>query len=82
MADLTFLRYTVEDDATYLEFLWANPGPGKNTNYTIRLTDAELSAVTTNPQLRTLVQTKLRRKLQANGIASKLDAFVGQVVTL
>ncbi len=82
MADLTFLRYRVEDDATYMEFLWPNPGPGLATNYTIRLTDAELAAVTTQPQLRTLVISKLQRKLQAAGIASKLDLFINQTVTI
>jgi hypothetical protein len=82
MADLTFLRYVVEDDATYLEFLWPEPGAGKATNYTIRLTDAELAAVTNAAQLRTLVTGKLQRKLQATGIASRLDSFIGQTVTI
>ena len=82
MSDLTFLRYSVEDDATYLEFLWPDPGAGKATNYTIRLTDAELATVSTQPQLRTLITGKLQRKIQAVGIASKLDLFVGQAVTI
>lgn len=82
MADLTFLRYEVEDTGTLLEFLHASPGPGNATNYTIRFTDAELAAVTTALQLRNAVQAKLRRKLQAENIASKLDTFIGQTVTI
>ena len=82
MADFQFLRYEVEDAAILMEFLNTAPGAGNPTNYTIRFTDAELAAVTTQLQLRTAVQTKLRRKLQAEGIASKLDVFIGQTVTI
>jgi hypothetical protein len=82
MADFQFLRYEVEDASVLMEFLNANPGPGNPSNYTIRFTDAELAAVTTNLQLRNAVQVKLRRKLQAEGIASKLDAFIGMSVTI
>jgi hypothetical protein len=32
--------------------------------------------------LRALVIGKLKRKLQADGIASKLDTFIGQSVTI
>lgn len=82
MADFTFLGYTVEDAGIEMEFVNPFPGPGKPTNYTIRLTDNELAGVTTPAQLRTLVTTKLQRKVQASGIASKLDAFIGQTVTI
>jgi hypothetical protein len=82
MADFQFLRYEVEDASIAMEFLNAAPGAGNPTNYTIRFSDAELGAVTTQLQLRNAVQAKLRRKLQAEGIASKLDAFVGMSVTI
>lgn len=82
MADLTFLRYEVQDDGVVLEFVNFSPGPGKPTNYTIKLTDAELSGVTTLPQLRTLVTAKLQRKIQASGVATKLDGLIGATVTI
>lgn len=82
MADLTFLRYEVEDASVRLTFLNPDPGPGRASEYTIVVSDAELAAVTTSPELRTLVTAKLRRKLQAANIASKLDGFIGQSVTI
>lgn len=82
MADLTFLRYEVTDTGVSMEFLNPAPGPAKTTNYTIFVTDAELSGVSTPAALRTLVVAKLQRKLQASGIASKLDTFIGQTVTI
>lgn len=82
MADLTFIGYEVTDSGTTLEFVNPNPGAGKPTNYTILLTDAELSSVSTANQLRTLVTGKLQRKLQAANIASKLDPFIGATVTI
>ena len=82
MASLTFLSYEVEDTGIEMEFLNPTPGPGKATNYTIFVTDAELSGVSTPAQLRTLVVAKLQRKIQASGIASKLDTFIGQSVTI
>lgn len=82
MADLTFLSYEITDLGTELEFLNPAPGAGKPTNYTILLTDTELSGVSTANQLRTLVTGKLQRKLQTANIASKLDPFIGQSVTI
>jgi hypothetical protein len=82
MADLQFLRYEVEDAGTIMVFLNPAPGPNSASEYTIRFTDAELGAVTTQLQLRNAVQAKLRRKLQAEGIATKLDAFIGMSVTI
>jgi hypothetical protein len=82
MADFQFLRYEVEDSSVLLEFLNAAPGPGNPTNYTIRLTDTELASLTTSVLLRNAVQAKLRRKLQAEGVAAKLDPFIGQTVTI
>jgi hypothetical protein len=82
MADLTFKGYAVQDTGIQMDFVNFFPGPGKPTDYSIFLTDAELSAVATQVQLRTLVTTKLQRKLQAAGIATKLDQFIGQTVTI
>jgi hypothetical protein len=81
MADFRFMRYDVEDTAVVMEFSGENRG-GEPTIYTIRFTDTELSTVTTQLMLRNAVQAKLRRKLQAEGIASKLDVFIGQSVTI
>lgn len=82
MALLTFQSYEVEDTGVAMTFVNFTPGAGLPTDYTIRVTDAELAAVTTAVQLRNLVTTKLQRKLQAAGIASKLDTFIGQSVTI
>jgi hypothetical protein len=82
MAAFIFLRYEVEDSGVLLEFLNQNPSPGSQTNYTIRITDTELAAVTTQVQLRGAIQSKLKRKLQAEGVSSKLDPFIGATVTI
>ena len=74
--------YQIEDGGIRLHFVCANPGPGQVSDYFIFLTDADLAAVTSQAQLRTLVETKLRRALRATGIASKLDQFVGASVTI
>ena len=82
MASFTFLGYEVEDSGVVMEFLNSAPGPDRPSNYTIRLTDAELGAVTTQLQLRNAVQAKLRRKIQGEGVSAKLDAFIGQTITI
>lgn len=80
--NLTFIGYEVTDTGIVLHFTWPNrPTPGV-TEFFVLLTDAELSAITTQAQLRTLVMNKLNRKLRATGIATKLDPFVGQTITI
>ena len=74
--------YRVTDEGIELNFLCPDPGPGQNSYYVILLTDAELVAVANQSQLRTLVTTKLNRKIRATNIASKLDQFVGQSITI
>ena len=74
--------YRVTDTGIEMNFLCPAPGPGQNSYYTIMLTDAELASVTNQAQLRTLVTTKLNRKIRATNIASKLDQFVGQSITI
>lgn len=81
-AALTFSGYDVNDDGTVLRFVCADPGAGEPSEYSVLLTDADLSAVSTQPQLRTLVISKLQRRYRAAVVASKLDQFVGQSVTI
>ena len=74
--------YRIEDGGIRLHVVCANPGPGQVSDYFIFLTDADLAAVTSQAQLRTLVETKLKRALRATGIGTKLEPFVGQSVTI
>ena len=77
--NLIFLSYAVETDGVSLLFAVIS---ADIKEYTIFFTDAELAAITTQLQLRNAVITKLQRKVQAAGIASKLDTFIGQQVTI
>lgn len=79
---LTFTDYAVFDNGIQFHFVSADPGAGKPSDYYVQATDAELAAVTTQLQLRTLIENKLNRKLHANGIATKLDPFIGQSLTI
>ena len=81
-ATLEFSSYTVLDTGIEMTFTCPNPGPGEYSHYVILLTDAELATVTTQVQLRTLVTSKLQRRYRATGIASKLDQFIGQTLTV
>lgn len=81
-AVMTFTAYDVEDDGIRLRFVCSNPGGGEPSDYDILLTDAELAGVSTQAQLKTLVTTKLQRRWRAYGIASKIDQFVGQSITI
>lgn len=79
----TFTAYTVEDAGIRFRFVILAPGPEMPTDADVLVTDAELAAVTTAAQLRdNVVLPKLRRKLRAENIASKLDPFVGVSVTV
>ena len=73
----TFIFYRVTDDGIKLAF----KDVYGNTHY-IYLSDTELAAITTQAQLRAAVITKLRRKIQATNIASKLDPLIGQTITI
>ena len=79
---LTFVEYEVRDDGTVLTFLAADPGPEQESFIPCFLTNEELATVTTGLQLRNLLQTKLNRRIRASGIASKLDPFIGQSLTV
>lgn len=74
---LTFRSYAVTDDGIALTFEGSGDGA-----YTIFLTDAELSAIATQAQLRAAVTAKLQRKVNATGIASKLEPLIGQSVSI
>ena len=74
--------YIVEDGGIRMHFVCLAPGPGQVSDYFIFLTDTELAGVSNQPQLNTLVTTKLNRSLRATGIASKLDQFVGNSITV
>lgn len=82
MASLTFQSYEVVDTGVEMSFVNFTPGAGLPTDYTIIVTDSELSGVNTLAALRTLVTAKLQRKIQAAGIASKLEPLIGQTVTI
>lgn len=77
-ASFTFTSYTVEDVGTTMRFVCANPGPGEPNDYSILVTDADLSTVSTDPQFTALVRSKLQRKIRASGISDKLDSRLGQ----
>ena len=82
MSALTFLSYEVEDTGIAMKFLDPVPTENKASHYVIRLSFAELDAISTQLQLRNAVIARLQRKVQAVGYASKLDVFIGQSVTI
>lgn len=81
-AQLVFSAYDVVDEGIRMTFYCSSPGPGEQSLWSIVCTDAELSAVSTQQQLATLVRNKLERKFRSAGIASKLDPFIGQSLTI
>lgn len=81
-AVMKFVNYEVEDTGIRFFFDCQNPGPGRRVQYTVFATDAELSGVTTQPQLQSLLVTKLQRSIRQAGIASKLDALLNQTLTI
>lgn len=80
--ECVFAGYEVQDDGVLFRFNIPDPEPGVADTLTVKATDAQLSAVTTAPQLRTLVTTLLNRKVRRNGFAAKLNPFLGQSVTI
>lgn len=81
-AALVFDSYEVQDAGIAMIFRAPDPGAGQPSYWQIFFTDAELSAISTQPQLFSAVTTKLQRKFRASGIASKLDPFIGQSITI
>jgi len=82
-AVLTFTRYVPELNGTVtLYFTCADPGAGESEEYFVSATDAEVTAITTLASAGTLALAKLNRKYRAVGIATKLDALIGQTVTV
>lgn len=82
MTAATFTGYAMTDDGIRLVFSVDDPGAGRPSEWAVGLTDAELAGVSTMAQFRALVVSKLQRKVQAAGVASKLDPLVGQSVQL
>lgn len=81
-ATLTFTAYQIAESGVVMDFVCSDPGPGMATDWSITLTDTDLSVVTTGAQFRTLVQTRLSRLIRGTGLASKLDSLIGQSVTV
>jgi hypothetical protein len=87
-AEMIFQGYEILDGGINLHFLCLDPSDGQPTDagvptdYYVLITDTELSTISTAAQFKTLVITKLQRKLRATGIANKLDALVGQKVVI
>ena len=79
--NMTFVGYEVDDSGVIFNFVAVGDGIGAS-DYFVRLTDAELAAISTPAQLRDTLLVKLRRKVNREGIASKLDSFIGQVLTI
>ena len=78
----TFTSYEVQDAGMTLHFVSQDPGAGKPSDYYILLTDADLATVTKLAEFQMLVQTRLKRKVNAVGIATKLDPLIGQSVVV
>jgi len=83
-AVMTFMDYFIDGDGVHLHFVCNNPGSaGAQVNdYTITLTFAEVSGITTQQSAVTLVTGRLQRDFRASGIGSKLDGLIGQSLTI
>lgn len=79
---LMFMDFDMEDSGVRMRFQCLDPGPGQANDYYIILTTSELAAVTTQIQLRTLVQDRLNTQIRAAGVASKLSPFIGQTLVV
>lgn len=79
---LTFLDFSMEDAGVRLHFQCVDPGPEQSNDYYIMITVSEMAAVTTQIQLRTLVQDRLNLQIRAQGVASKLTPFIGQTLVV
>lgn len=79
-----FTSYGIVDNPPAIAFTFYGPiPPGNRAGYvTVTANDAELAAAGTQPAVVTLVTNKLQRKLRATSIATKLDALIGQSVTI
>lgn len=82
MTQATFSSYEMTDAGIALHFTIDDPGAGRPTEWTVPVSDAEITAVTTLAEFRALVVAKLQRKVQAAGFATKLDPLIGRTVQL
>lgn len=81
MTDAVFHSYKVTDEGVRLTFSLVSPAPGQEQLHSVLLANGEVNAINSPAAFLALVQGKLRRKLQAEGIADKLDTRIGAVVT-
>lgn len=80
-ADFTFQGWGAEDSGYRLRFVCQTPGPGEASDYDVAVTDAEMAGITVQ-NLRTLVISRLERKVKAAAVATRLNGFIGQSVTV
>lgn len=75
MAAAIFAGYQVRDDAVLFEF------DVDDVRVNIVIADSEFAGLT-QQQLRDLVAAKLRRAVNREGIAARLDPLIGQTITI
>ena len=74
-ASMKFVDYVVGDEFATLHFLCSNPGPGQPSDYYIKLLNSDIETILTAGDFNTLIQTALKRKYRADGIAQYLDRY-------
>ena len=77
-ATMVFMDYQVQDTGVQLHFVCPDPGGGEASDYYIFVTDSEIAGITNLSTAKTLITTKLGRRLRATGLATKLDLLIGQ----
>lgn len=77
-ARLVLSDYLTDDEGVVIHFVSPNPGPGQASDYYLRLTDADLTGAVTDVALRALINTKLRKKFRAVGVAVKIDPLINE----
>lgn len=82
MTQATFSSYSTTDTGIDLRFVIDDPGPGRPSEWTVALSDAELAGISTMAQFRSLVIAKLQRKVLNAGIGARLDPLIGQTVQI
>ena len=75
--DLIFTNYKIRDEDGVLLVFQGDLG-----DYSIMISNAEIAAITNLAQFKALVETKLDRRINGAGIASRLDVLIGRIVTI
>jgi len=82
-AIMTFVGYDIiETGGISMKFVCSNPGGGEPSDYTVFITDAELTGTANLAALKTLVTDKLKRRYRATGLSTKLDPLIGSTITI